>query len=559
MTDAAAFRERALSAARYGRLDEAVRIFREAALRFPHDAALLNSIGNFHASRGEDDEALHWFDRALGATPDHVEASLNRAIVLTRRRRAREAAAILTRGEARMQSHPRYWTARGSAELAAQDPMSASVSYDRALQREPGLPRALHGRAQAALDVGSADAIIWLERALAASPGDRHLLRNLAQAYEAAGRTAEALNLTHALATQLPDWIEGLEAHAALRWSLGDRRSFCDHYEAAARRAPSPALYQSWALTLAGVDRHAEAAAIASEGRRRWPQQRSLAVTEVMATGMAGDDVAAGALLASVADDDPIWRVHRARHLLRVGDIVAAEALLATIVEADPGDIDAWSLREVAWRLLGDARHAWLVGDGHSVREMALDLPDNFLSRMTSLLDQLHDRAGMPVGQSVKEGSQTRGALFARAEPELRLYAQAIGKAVDVYRTNLPTRDDAHPLLRHRDDRWTIAGSWSIRLTGRGGHAPHIHPRGLLSSASYVVVPPEIDHPDRPGWLELGRPPSDLRTDLAPLASIRPRPGVAVLFPSFLFHGTRPITSGKRMTVAFDIGSNDLP
>jgi tetratricopeptide (TPR) repeat protein len=556
MSGAAALREQALGAARAGRPDQARQLFEQAAARFPRDCALLNSIGNFHASRGENDAALAWFDRALGVEPQHPEAAINRAIVLTRLGRAREAIAALRQHETALAPHPRYWTARGAAELAALDPLGAAASYDRALKAEPGNVRALHGRAQAALECGSDDAAGWLERALATSPGDRHLVRNLAQAYEAQGRREDALQLTHALATQVPDWIEGLEAHAALRWSLGDREHFCDHYDAASRIAPSPALYESWAQTLAGVDRDADAASVAAAGRARWPEHRPLALLEFAAHGAAGDPAAAAAVLASADSDDPLWRLHRARHLIRLGDVAQAERLVSTAIDASPDDVEAWSLREIAWRMLDDPRHPWLIGEGAFVRELTLDLGHDVLARVTTLLDRLHDRAGMPVGQSVKVGSQTRGALFARGEPDLRRYAEAVDRALSTYRDGLPLVDLAHPLLRYQDAPWHLAGSWSIRMQGSGRHASHIHPKGILSSASYIVLPDAAGQTGQAGWLELGRPPSSLGTDLPPLAAIQPRAGVAVLFPSFLFHGTRPITSGKRMTIAFDVAAD---
>jgi outer membrane receptor protein involved in Fe transport len=40
---------------------------------------------------------------------------------------------------------------------------------------------------------------------------------------------------------------------------------------------------------------------------------------------------------------------------------------------------------------------------------------------------------------------------------------------------------------------------------------------------------------------------------LPPLATFEPKPGRLVLFPSFLFHGTRPFKGGERLTVAFDL------
>ena len=96
--------------------------------------------------------------------------------------------------------------------------------------------------------------------------------------------------------------------------------------------------------------------------------------------------------------------------------------------------------------------------------------------------------------------------------------------------------------------------SWSVRLAGGGYHAAHFHPGGILSSACYISLPSDMAGSDgKAGWLEIGRPPPELGLDLPPLASFEPVPGRLALFPSFLFHGTRPFTGGERLTVAFDL------
>jgi hypothetical protein len=184
---------------------------------------------------------------------------------------------------------------------------------------------------------------------------------------------------------------------------------------------------------------------------------------------------------------------------------------------------------------------------------MPLDLTDDQFASVVALLDRLHDSSSMPVGQSVRQGSQTRGGLFDRHEPELAILEGSFRRAIEAYREQLPPRDDSHPLLRHRGSPWRFAGSWSIRVFEGGRHTEHIHPLGIVSSAAYFVVPEEVGDDPQAGWLELGRPPPDLRLDLPPLYAIEPKPRQCALFPSTLYHGTRRFKGGKRMTAAIDI------
>ncbi len=554
MTNAGDLRNRALAAARAGHVAEAAALFEQAAERFPGDGALLNSIGNFHATHGTSNDALMWFEHATAVAPAAAEPIVNRAIILTRLARADEALELLQTRHSAAQTHPRYWTARGAAELEAGDLAGAQCSYTALLQRDPNHPRGLQGRAQVALRRGASDAVAWHERGLAAVPGDRHVIAGLAQALLGQGRLQEAYRYTEALATQVPDWIEGLEGHAAVRWANGEHAHFADHYAAAASYAPSPALYQSWATTLAGVDRHLDAAAIAAKARSLWPSDRQCALLEAVYAGAAGDHDRANRLF-SVQPIPKEWRVHVARHRIRMGDPAVADTLLAQVLVDEPENVAAWALRDVAWRLLGDPRHQWLSGQEGLVQELPLSLSSIDMGEIIALLESLHDHSTMPIGQSVKDGSQTVGALLERMEPAIGILSRTVEKVVAQYRAALPGYDAAHPLLRHRDAAWQVKGSWSIRLLGSGRHASHIHPQGLLSSAAYFVVPPQVDDADRSGWLDLGRPPADLGTHLSPMATIRPRPGYCVLFPSMLFHGTRPIFGGTRMSMAFDVAS----
>jgi hypothetical protein len=94
-----------------------------------------------------------------------------------------------------------------------------------------------------------------------------------------------------------------------------------------------------------------------------------------------------------------------------------------------------------------------------------------------------------------------------------------------------------------------------VRLEGGGGHhVGHIHPRGWISSAYYVTVPPEIPvDAQRAGWLAFGKPPYPV-PGLSPTGWVQPEPGRLALFPSYQWHGVEPYPGrGERMTIAFDV------
>ncbi len=552
---AQAFAQQASGLAAQGRDADAVALYEQGLAAFPDDARLANSAGNFHFKAGRVERALVLFQRALALDPVLAEAGVNAAITLGRLGQPARAAALLALLEGATDANAGYWRVRADSERLAQLYPAASISMARAVALDPSNPKTARSRARLSLERSDRDAVVHLEHALALNRGDPQLLFDYAQALAVEGRSADALDCTTTLVTHMPGWAEALRLHAELRWGAGDTAQFADHFEnITAMQRTGPEVWLTWCDVLDGVDRHDESAAILSRARGIWPEDPSLALAQAVALGEAGaTEEAQGVLDRFAGMIGPDWATARGRNLLRLGNIPRAEAELARVVAEKPGDVAAWALIDLCWRVSGDPRHAWLHGQPGLVRQIDLPLDPAERKQITALLTDLHRHSARPIGQSVKRGSQTKGALFAREEPQLARLEQALRAAMAEYRAGLPARDADHPLLARRDDPWVITGSWSILLHGEGHHAAHIHPRGLLSSASYWLVPDEVDAPGQPGWLELGNPPPGLAEGLGSIHRVRPEAGTLVLFPSTLYHGTRPINQGTRMTAAFDV------
>ena len=543
-------RARAIEAAREGRAGEAAALFDQAVLRAPFNVSILNSAAAFHARQGQSERAIAILRQAVAADANDAEALLNLALLLTQNNEPKQALALLEDRDTTLYTNVRYWSARANAERAIGRKRDALASFDRAARLDPQNSNALHGRARMSLETGLAAGDHY-RHAVTANPGDATAWLGFAQALEAEGDAEQAQQIARSLVEQHPGWIEALELLAQLRWAADDRKAFTDHYG-----GPSDvAVVLSRCRMLAGIDRFAEAAEVAAEARAIHHTDPLLALVEAIHRGEAGDDDRAESIFATLAVESVDRFVHEARHRLRIGQLNEAEELLARAIAAAPDHIAAWALRGIAWRLLGDPRADWLYQPDRLIRFISLELDDEELGQAAACLDRLHDGSTMPVGQSVRNGSQTRGGLFDRHEREVAAIEQGYRRAVDEYREQLPPEDPTHPLLRYRNSPWTFAGSWSVRLFESGRHTEHIHPLGLLSSAAYFAVPAATGEADsqREGWLELGRPPPDLRLNLEPLTAIRPELGSCALFPSFLYHGTRPFSAGKRMSVAIDI------
>ena len=402
----------------------------------------------------------------------------------------------------------------------------------------------------AALTAGDADAPALFAAAIAADPSDPNLVLGEAEALLAFTDRDPTERLRRLLDSN-PGWADGHRLLASLRWELGDRDHYTDGLTRAIAADPGNAdLWNTYLHVLAGAEDYAGAAAAARRASELFGEP-VLALIEANNLGMVGDDSAVEALLAEVppgAERDAV----EVRHRIRLAQWDRALGIVDRMVASPDADLAAWALAEVVWRKIGDARSAWLASDERMIARIDLGYSTQALDRLAAKLVSLHKQQRPPIGQSVRGGTQTRGRLLDRRDPELRQLRAALQDAVTRYRKGLPAADPSHPLLKHRDRFLKVDGGWSVRLTDAGFHVPHLHPAGVLSSAFHVRVPP-LDAAAKEGWLELGRPPADLRMDLDSLAALEPQAGTLILFPSFLYHGTRPFPGGERLTVAFDV------
>ena len=103
-----------------------------------------------------------------------------------------------------------------------------------------------------------------------------------------------------------------------------------------------------------------------------------------------------------------------------------------------------------------------------------------------------------------------------------------------------------------------IDSLWVNLLKGAGHHAGHIHPNSVISGALYVEVPKNsgairFEDPRLP--LMMAAPPRQLDApeDLQPFITIEPRPGLLLLWESWLRHEVLPGSGrGERLSISFN-------
>jgi len=168
-------------------------------------------------------------------------------------------------------------------------------------------------------------------------------------------------------------------------------------------------------------------------------------------------------------------------------------------------------------------------------------------------LNRLHDPQGHALlFQSLRNGTETTQDLSRSTDPAIQALFMAFASPIRHYLEHIGHGSD--PLRRRNQGRWRFNGAWSVRLHSSGYHANHTHPRGWISSACYIELPDCMsDGRSNEGVLTFGEPGIATTPKLGGEYSVRPEPGMLVLFPSYFWHGTVPFRSNEaRLTVAFD-------
>jgi len=384
---------------------------------------------------------------------------------------------------------------RGRAHLNDGDLDAAEKGFARAAELQPRNLEAQQTLARVRFMLGDPDFARTLAAACTANSGDERLWRLLGELLWQAGELAAAETL-------LQEFLR--------------------------RTGPSSGLQSTLAAILRDEGRLNEAEALALEAAASAPEDQAVIMSLVsimLARGAAGD----------------------------------ASAFITAQLQRFP-DSQAWLAYEAtAARLLGTERYRELYDYERFVRVFDLEAPRGFGSMaefnraLGATLDERHHFSRPPLDQTLRNGTQTSRSLLSDSDPLVQAALEAFAAPIEEYRRSITAGAD-HPLARANVGVSRFTGAWSVRLHRAGYHVNHFHPEGMLSSAYYVQVPPEVRDQDRKsGWLKFGEPRHPVPGATAE-RFVQPQPGRLVLFPSYMWHGTNPIHGDEtRVCIAFDV------
>ena len=429
----------------------------------------------------------------------------------------------------------------------------AIASLRTAASLAPSSPKIAHALARTLFEAGL-PSLQAFGNALKLAPADTEVLAGMTSAFAAEGEADSAISGLERILSRSPHWVQGHAFLAKLRWAQGDREGFARSFEPAVAAMPRNIdLWREWLVTLIHAERWDEARRVVEQGRAAAGEHDIFAVNEAVVAAETGEFERAETLFAPLAGlDDATVQVRRVRHYLRWGRPSEADSIISQW-SSRPDAFMFWPYASVAWRMLDDPRWDWL--EGHEAFVGVYDIADRLppLDLLADKLRGLHTLKGQPLEQSLRGGTQTEGDIFMHVDPVLVQLREAIRATVAEHVEKFPDHDERHPLLGPPRQPIGFSGAWSVWLKQGGFHANHVHPVGWISSALYIVLPDDLGRGDS-GYLTLGDANAPtFQVDLPPFRTIEPKPGRLALFPSYMWHGTRPFGEGERITVAFDV------
>jgi tetratricopeptide (TPR) repeat protein len=539
-------------------------LLRRALELDPLWTATHTTLGELLLASGRGSEAESVLQRALEGTRADPRAALVLARYYNDTGRAAQALAVAAPFCAPGRLDPELATQHVTALIALGRQADALSLYGKLAGAAPDNPAPAQALALALNAVGrEAEAGQVAHRALARGFRTATLCLTYARSLMAEGANERAETALRDCLRLEPRLTEAHNSLAQLIWvRTGDLAQATEVLDQALRRfGNDDALWATKAAILQGAgDARAAYECLAPRAER--PQAPPVLLVRAGLAALDFDPAQALSLaqraMRLLPDNTPARNLLAAAQL-GVGDAKGALQNCEKLLAQDPDDQYLIALQTTALRLLGDERYAQLCDHRSLILPLPIEPPPpwsdlaSFLADLTASLNRLHDPEGHALlFQSLRHGTETTQDLTRSADPAIRGLFEAFAAPITRYLEHIGRGNDA--LRRRNSGKWRFNGSWSVRLRNRGFHMSHVHPRGWISSAFYVELPGVMaDARTDEGILSFGKPGLLTSPPLAAEYSVRPTPGMLVLFPSYFWHGTVPFQSPQpRLTVAFD-------
>ncbi|NNC99808.1 MAG: tetratricopeptide repeat protein [Gammaproteobacteria bacterium] len=530
-----------------------------------------NNLANLYKSKGMYVDAEKHYRLAISLQPGFVSALRNLALCLSSRSEYQLAIKTFTSLLSLKPDDVSALSGLADCYRESGATQAAEQTYRKALALAPehlnawhnlGLTHHLKGELEEALGC--------YRKAFAIAPDRPEVLQSLALSLHEAGATAEAMSLFTDYLEKHPESVVTHERFNEMLWETEFDGQFGTSYLKAIEKLPELLeIRLSFISQLFRAGQNDFASLAVDEAALLFDESHELLSLKGQIQAQALDY--AGATESLAASLERQFSKDAAQQLTKLYIIqehyVKAQDLLDRLFAADPDCQLNWALQSLVWRLCGDERYAWLNDYDRLVKPFQLETPpgyaslQDFLEAVSSVLQNMHRTQHAPLQQTLRHGTQTPARLLHNPHPVLVGLQAEIRKVVQRYIDSLPedvANKSSHPLLRRKTGNFEFAGSWSVKLHPQGFHVNHVHPAGWLSSSCYISIPQSMDGDSsgQQGCIKFGESPLQLGDREVVEMIIKPEPGMVVLFPSYMWHGTYPFSGESneyRLTAPFDV------
>jgi tetratricopeptide (TPR) repeat protein len=520
------------------------------------------------------------YRQVLLRQPQQPEALNNLGVLLAETDRLNEALMVLRQAVTFQPSNPDYLLNLGRVETVMGNGEAAQRSFRGALEQDPG-------NAEAALTLGSlleqagglSDAEAVYRSLHARRPQDARALLALARVARGLGRPGEA---ERALQEAIAVAPETAEAHLELGRLLLSRGAVAGAVaalsDAIAVEPESPAAHLALGQALACQGEPTRAA----EAFRRVLAQEPASVPARV--GLVRALAAEGRVDAAVEESRSGAKEPPAELLIARGEAQAAGGHAEAAVQSYGAAIQTDPTRAAAYLNLGPLlRAAGRDAEADQLFEWrtllywrrlpgvegygSVSAYNAALARTLETRLQDGEAAGASGGLAARAplrcGAEITPELFdaetaATRGPALEAFAGVVTHHLQAYlaeRRGLP----GNPYFSRPPSQVELRGQ-GLRLPPSAFVEAHAHPEAYLSGIYFLQVPPEVaERRDSiAGCLRFSDAPRP--SDWTSFETIRPKAGLLVLFPSYLWQAAVPFNAtGDCLALAFDLFAADPP
>jgi hypothetical protein len=165
---------------------------------------------------------------------------------------------------------------------------------------------------------------------------------------------------------------------------------------------------------------------------------------------------------------------------------------------------------------------------------------DNYIELLASSLKAESSLKWNRADKPTKEGYQTHEILIDKKTIYSKILESKLKVKIKEYLKSTLFSD-----TKYYDESLKLSG-WGVILKTGGKQEKHIHPRSLISGVLYLKIPKDLNR-------NAENKDGNLFFPIGDQLYINPKPGLLILFPSYLPHETIPFySSEERICIAFN-------